>query len=519
VHVEAGITIKQLLADLASVDLALPTMGAGGGQSLAGALSTGTHGSDVNLPPLGDFVRAVHIVGPGGQEWWIEPADGLVGGPNLGTLPGYCPGTWVVRDDDWFHAALVTIGRFGVVYSMVLEVNEQYHLHETTNLEPGSTATSVPSRKWSDERHQLHVAVNRGYDASGGVFDVPLQVEGEALRFFSVAIDLAKGEDCWVTRRWKTSDTHEKGLDPSSGSGLDAFLCSSNSAAMALVSAVTLGSFPALKAEVLGVPGSGPVWAVAIDALEVELLGMATNSENMGDFLAQAFGKAASVTAGLYGPAAPELHALITHLSSASLGGAQDSPRQGPSQKILDTHDYRRDGCLGGNSSEFFFDAQSADCLKFVSDVLKAAQDLGPVPGYVSLRFIRASQASLAMERFPLTVAIEVAVPRGRSSDQFPDFMTKLGSIAEAHGAIPHWGQQHTVTPARVQEIYGDGLEAWRWAVAELEGGGSSTFSSKFCVDRGLEPARSIDYPTQSIDNYRTPRCGGVLASIIMMLM
>ena len=39
VHVEAGIKISQLLEDLASCGLAVPTMGAGGGQSLAGALS------------------------------------------------------------------------------------------------------------------------------------------------------------------------------------------------------------------------------------------------------------------------------------------------------------------------------------------------------------------------------------------------------------------------------------------------------------------------------------------------
>src|SRR5262249_5582041 len=70
VHVQAGIKIKDLVADLGSVGLGLPTMGAAGLQSLAGAFSTGTHGSDFGLPLLGDFVRAVHLVGPGGQEWW-----------------------------------------------------------------------------------------------------------------------------------------------------------------------------------------------------------------------------------------------------------------------------------------------------------------------------------------------------------------------------------------------------------------------------------------------------------------
>ena len=39
VHVEAGIKLKELLADLSSCGLSLPTMGDGAGQSLIGALS------------------------------------------------------------------------------------------------------------------------------------------------------------------------------------------------------------------------------------------------------------------------------------------------------------------------------------------------------------------------------------------------------------------------------------------------------------------------------------------------
>jgi hypothetical protein len=53
-------------------------MGAGGGQSILGALSTETHGSDVQLSPLCDYVRAIHLVGPGGQEWWVEPAESRI---------------------------------------------------------------------------------------------------------------------------------------------------------------------------------------------------------------------------------------------------------------------------------------------------------------------------------------------------------------------------------------------------------------------------------------------------------
>jgi len=63
VHVEAGIRIHQLLDDLGKCGLALPTMGDAGAQSLAGALSTGTHGGDFEVLPLVEWVRAVHLVG------------------------------------------------------------------------------------------------------------------------------------------------------------------------------------------------------------------------------------------------------------------------------------------------------------------------------------------------------------------------------------------------------------------------------------------------------------------------
>jgi FAD/FMN-containing dehydrogenase len=100
IHVEAGIKIGDLLKQLDDADLALPTMGAGGGQSLAGAMSTGTHGSDFKLAPMFDLVRAIHLVGPGGQEWWIEPSRGFSTPSKLSDLPGWCGETKVVRDDD-----------------------------------------------------------------------------------------------------------------------------------------------------------------------------------------------------------------------------------------------------------------------------------------------------------------------------------------------------------------------------------------------------------------------------------
>ena len=42
---------------------ALPTLGGSGGQSIAGVMATGSHGGDVDLPPIADCVQAIHLIG------------------------------------------------------------------------------------------------------------------------------------------------------------------------------------------------------------------------------------------------------------------------------------------------------------------------------------------------------------------------------------------------------------------------------------------------------------------------
>ena len=162
IHVEAGIKIKDLLADLGACGLSLPTMGAGGGQSLAGALSTSTHGADFLVPPPVEWVRAVHLVGSGGQEWWIAPSGGIFADQRASQLPDWCHDAYIVAADDAFNAVRVGVGRMGVIYSVILEVVPNFTLIEV-NFE----------HRWSDIRDQLvNSSVTRGSPA--GIFDAPM---------------------------------------------------------------------------------------------------------------------------------------------------------------------------------------------------------------------------------------------------------------------------------------------------------------------------------------------------------
>lgn len=151
-HVEAGFRIRDLIEALDDPSKddrtgrdrwALLTMGGASGQTLAGAISTGTHGGDFNLPPIADMVRAIHIIAPDGTPHWIERTGsrsitsrdkfvnlfGSGAGRFLGALAGLLPEN-IHYDDDLFNAALVSVGRMGIICAYVVEVRSQFGLSE-----------------------------------------------------------------------------------------------------------------------------------------------------------------------------------------------------------------------------------------------------------------------------------------------------------------------------------------------------------------------------------------------------
>lgn len=136
IHVEGGITIAELNGELTMRELAMPTLGGANGQTVVGALSTSTHGADFDEPPLCDLVHAMHLVGPGGQEFWIERASRpITANIVLGrVLP--CRDTVVIRDDEAFDAILVGLGRFGIIYSVILEVVPAFSLARERTMLP-----------------------------------------------------------------------------------------------------------------------------------------------------------------------------------------------------------------------------------------------------------------------------------------------------------------------------------------------------------------------------------------------
>jgi hypothetical protein len=128
VRSEAGIRIKELNDYLDAHGLALSNMGGYDHQTIAGVISTSTHGSGITFGPLNDFVRSLDIVGAGGAVYRIEPADGPTDPDAYGTHFG--DRRALVQDDHWFNAVAVGVGCMGVICTVMLEVEPKYYLRE-----------------------------------------------------------------------------------------------------------------------------------------------------------------------------------------------------------------------------------------------------------------------------------------------------------------------------------------------------------------------------------------------------
>ncbi|KAJ3541563.1 hypothetical protein NM208_g4556 [Fusarium decemcellulare] len=129
VFVESGITLKDLNQKLDKNQKALATLGAYDGQTLAGAISTGTHGSGVTLGNLASLVRAIVLVSESGTVYQIEPKDGITDPTKFAPEPGVVAQV-LKQDDDWFRSALVAMGCLGLIHSYILEVVPAFLLSE-----------------------------------------------------------------------------------------------------------------------------------------------------------------------------------------------------------------------------------------------------------------------------------------------------------------------------------------------------------------------------------------------------
>jgi hypothetical protein len=127
VRVQGGTRLRELNELLAADGLALPNMGGYDAQTVAGIISTSTHGSGLAFGPLQEMVRSLELVASGGRLLRVERGDGPT---DPAAFAERRRGWELIQDDATFDAAVVGMGCMGVIYAVILEVVDRFWLNE-----------------------------------------------------------------------------------------------------------------------------------------------------------------------------------------------------------------------------------------------------------------------------------------------------------------------------------------------------------------------------------------------------
>jgi hypothetical protein len=121
---QCGNGIWELNDELRAKGLSLKTCGASNGQTIVGAMSTGAHGSTIDVGGVQDYVVGIHlIVGPDRHIYLERKSAPIVNASFINNL-----NTTLVQDDDLFNAALVSFGSFGIIHGVMLVTEDRFLL-------------------------------------------------------------------------------------------------------------------------------------------------------------------------------------------------------------------------------------------------------------------------------------------------------------------------------------------------------------------------------------------------------
>lgn len=494
VHVEGGIKVHDLNCRLDALGLAMPTLGGSNGQALAGVIATGTHGTDVDAPPIADAVQAIHLVGPGGKEWWIErdyergaitDLDRMAEAKQRGLL---CADARVEYDTSLFRAVLVSLGRMGVVYSYVLRAVDAFTLR--TNRRTGlwttesaalrNVASPYGANRW------LEIFVNP-YPNAAGDHDCVVSTKNPATGTIQADAPIVKNELAYFCE-----SPHITEILVAVQLGLP------------LVVATVVATASATLAPLNGIPIVGPfVFASAMAALvapfallqtALAALFVPNPGANFAELLANVVNLL--VTAGQKSVIPLIVSSLAGSVRPlAEDGTIKESFRSYTGQRMCPEVPAPNTNCerqMEGMELAFDMTPGKTNLFDFVDDVFAEADRLfaadQPAAFGMSLRFTAATEALLGMQQWSRTCSVEIFALRGVASTS--RFFTKLYELGEKHGANPHWGLMHELTAAQVRNHYPK-LSEWRQALRFIiDGGGgrAETFQSRFSIARGLEP-------------------------------
>lgn len=108
ITLQPGIKLKHLNVLLDKEGLALINLGSIADQSLAGAIQTGTHGTGIGFQNLASQVLSMSLIKADGEKKVLH------------------------KEDEWFNAAIISLGCLGIITEMTLQVTQAFNLQDKT---------------------------------------------------------------------------------------------------------------------------------------------------------------------------------------------------------------------------------------------------------------------------------------------------------------------------------------------------------------------------------------------------
>jgi hypothetical protein len=480
VHVKAGIKLAHLNCLLDNKVLAMPTLGGSNGQSLAGAISTGTHGTNVRLPPIQDFVRAIHLIGPGGKQFWIEPqAYRITDREKMEHLKETLvldPCMEIIYDDTVFDACLVSVGAAGIIYSVVLEAAPKHHLR------------SISQRITYDRARTI----------------ITGEMLGMTPPFFAEFV-LVANDVVFYTTRQPAHPADERDFVGESAWEIDLMYSW-------LVEQIVTRVLPVIPVQIgfLGILLTNPFLWPFWDEIRAQItflenvhrlifapLEILQNPHTAGEILHDAVVNVLNLIWGVRSPTV-DGREIIAELQNNIARGART-----PGIKTKKSYEIYNDqkNCLTMPHNDFEKRTQSyeyvmpaADVLSFVDRVRDIAENIrrtAPLILTINIRFTQGTRASLGMQQFERTGYVELWTIRGINGSD--EFQRRLEDMTRDMDVIPHWGHYHQRFEGGREKDFSrvyPRLEEWRRVMNNLarraDSGDRNTFRHGFVHDRNL---------------------------------
>lgn len=405
---ECGNIIAEVSEHAHDYGKSLKTSGASNGQTLAGAISTGVHGSAFDVGAIHDSVVGLNLIlGPLPEDVvYLERSSK----PVLNEGFAEKIQARIIRDDALFYSALVGLGSFGFIHGVAIELEDLFLLQRYTKKIPKGLA--------------MELAESLDFEHTEFGFPEEVSADGKKLRpyHYKLFVNPYNNEQDYVVEVMYKKPYFEPYPNP----------------------------LPEIRTS---------IYRDLIILLK---------------HIAEKFPR--------------KIPKLIEFLKDEVLPEPDESTL-GTLREIFWSPSQQ------GRAFACSFGVDHSQSARVLEILIRVANEAGPVPGLYGLRFVKASAATLAFTRFPVTCVLEMdGVLWDENKDKIISLEAFSRAIIEALQAeeIPftmHWGKNADWTyPGLVTYMYGEEKVAdWKMQRSKLlRPEMAALFSNTFLQDVGL---------------------------------